>query len=40
MNNAITHALTVAAVWAVSTIALGLIARVTYAVFMIGWNLI
>lgn len=31
---------TAVALWALSTIALGLIARVTYLVFMIGWSLV
>jgi hypothetical protein len=34
------HIAAAAAVWALCTIALGLIARVTYLVFMVGWNLI
>jgi hypothetical protein len=34
------HIAIMLAVWAGSTIALGLIARVTYLVFMIGWGLV
>lgn len=34
------HLAIMLALWAGSTIAIGLIARVTYLVFMIGWGLI
>ena len=34
------HVAVAAFVWAVSTVVLGLIARVTYLVFMFGWGLL